>query len=598
MADELGLAGSRRAVEEDVEPGPVGRGAGTGAFAAELAHGGEDPLGGDFPDDVEAFDGVVGGVGGGFVPYPDAQQLAVGFEEGGEGLLHLLRGGADALEAFEGRRDAAGIDRVAGGQPPDGLGRQGAVQPETPDRVPPDGQPLLPVEGLEADGIGEPATNRFVEGIGGGVGNPDGRQLRVVEGGIDDPLAPVVAGKEAEQAFPDGTQQFVGFVDQDDDAPRREMLVAQADAGEAGGGRDVPVGVALADFDQVVPQFAHEGLGEGRLAGSGRTVEQDVGRVPVGCGGRGRGEKGLENGRVTLGEGTVEGERQGVVEGGAFVEAAFDEGFPAVLQAFPDGGPVDEVGVLVENLEPAQGGIGTEGAGDFAVGTVRGHGDEVDALLRGAESAGKGAVMGHVADRGIHEHIAGHRVQAQERRDGIHPRLQGVGRTLAVGAVFAGEEEVARFFEHGPAGGAVGLAVPDVEDGVGHAAAVAEPHPPLLHPADGLGERVVAFGEFGHALRFAVAGGPLRHGYAGFALEEGRIRAEMVQDQVFQVLLAEMGGIGEQTEHIGVVHGLLPVVHQIPAAADGLFEEPPEADVVPVTAAGRSLGHGESLGWG
>ncbi len=54
--------------------------------------------------------------------------------------------------------------------------------------------------------------------------------------------------------------------------------------------------------------------------------------------------------------------------------------------------------------------------------------------------------MGHVADRGIHEHIAGRRVESQERRDGLHPRLHGVGRTLAVGADFAGEEKVAAFF--------------------------------------------------------------------------------------------------------------------------------------------------------
>ena len=83
-------------------------------------------------------------------------------------------GGMEVAQVFEGVGDASGVGGESFGEAAHGGGGEEAGEAQAGDVVFPDGEAFGGVERLEADGVGEAAADGFVEGFGGGVGNPDG----------------------------------------------------------------------------------------------------------------------------------------------------------------------------------------------------------------------------------------------------------------------------------------------------------------------------------------------------------------------------------------------------------------------------------------
>ena len=388
-----------------------------------------------------------------------------------------------------------------------------------------------------------------------------------------------------------GAEEVVGFVDEDQGAPGGEALVADAEAGEAGSGGDVALGVALADFDESEGEFAGEGFGEGGLAGSGGAVEEDVGGV-VGLGGK----EGFEEGGVVGGESAVEGEGEGVVGGGAFEEAVFEEAVAAAFEEVAEGA-ARQVEIVVEEFAAAEGSVWGQGPGHGAEGPIRGHGVKGDPVGEVAGVEGIVAEGGEGADDGVFEEVAGDAVQGQEGGDFLKAGGHRVGEGIGGGA--GGEEGVAGVVEEGAAGGTEVFFAPDGAqdvgefvgglEGAGAGAAAAGGGPDGADRGGGFGGECVE--EFGGDVG-ARGGGPFE--YAHF-LQGGEV--EMAGQEVDDGRVAEGVAVAEQVEEIAVGGGAVPVVHEIAEAADFAVEKPAVADVVEVAAAGGVVGHGVSLGW-
>ena len=235
-ADELGLAASGRAGEEDVEAGRVAVGVAValvvlGEAAEVFAGSGEEVAEGHIAPDGEAVEDVAGGdsLRRGAGAELDAQEAGVAFQEApGEddgGLAALVDADAGGGEVLADAGDAAGGDGKALGEVAEVPVGEDAVEMEAGDGVAPDGDAFAGAEGLELDGVVEAAEVGVGELVGGEVAEPDADAAAVVEGAV-------------EAVGADGAEQGVGLVDDEEVAGGVALLLGDGECAEAERGLD------------------------------------------------------------------------------------------------------------------------------------------------------------------------------------------------------------------------------------------------------------------------------------------------------------------------------------------------------------------------
>lgn len=344
---ELALPRAGGAVHEDVHPGLVHAG-GVEAAVEIIPDGLHDLVRLDLALDVEPVQRIILR-GQELLPFGNPHELAVGLHEGRHEIVDPLRLRIHALDVRKHRRDATGAGRILRRVFLDLLIGDQTAQLVLGDEILPDRGALRHVQALEADRVVEAAAHGLVHVVGRRIGNPDRRDLHVVQDGVHDALLRRTASADRKSEHAEAArapaQKFVRLVDDDHAARGILLLLANLNADHSGGGVHVPaVFITLTDLEGLESHLPGETARKRGLPRTRRTVEEDI-QLAVA-----RAEHLLDGFAVLLRKLAVVVPRQDVRLVALLVEAAFN-GVGVRAVDVPADGPAVEVPVAVEQVE-------------------------------------------------------------------------------------------------------------------------------------------------------------------------------------------------------------------------------------------------------
>ena len=276
---KLALPRAGRAVHEDVHAGLVHAG-GVEAAVEAVPDGLHDLVQLDLALDVEPVERVVLRRQE-LLPVGDPHELAMRLHERRHEVVNISGIGVHALDVGKHRRDAAGAGRVCRRISLDLVIGDQIAKPVLGDEIFPNRGALRHVEPLEADRVVEAAAHRLVHVVGGRIGNPNRRDLDIVQNGVHDTLLRRTASADRESEHAEATrvpaQELVRLVDDDQAALGVFLFLADLYADHSGGGVHViAVLIPLADLEGLESHFPGETARKRSLPRAGCAVEEDV----------------------------------------------------------------------------------------------------------------------------------------------------------------------------------------------------------------------------------------------------------------------------------------------------------------------------------